>query len=222
MSGLKQSLGQGAQWYNDRPYRERILLLVTTVIVVLLVGWELAVSPVLAQNERLAGQIRQVEQQQQDWLTQQQALEQAVQQDPNAALIAQLRQRQERLEALDNQLAQATDGLVEPEAMVGLLRNMLVMEKGLGLVSMTLLDPIPVYSDADAATRGELPLLYAHDVEFTVAGRYLDLMRYLTRLEGLDQRLGWGRLEYQVDEFPQAEARVRVRTLSLSQAGLGV
>ncbi|WP_404368075.1 MSHA biogenesis protein MshJ [Marinobacter sp.] len=222
MSRIREQLNQGAQWYNARPYRERTLILATLVIVILLAGWELAVAPVLKERERMQGQLLQAEQRQQDWQNQVELLTQRLRQDPAAELKERLVRRQERLAGLNQQLAAATDGLIAPEAMVLLLRNMLATQEGLDLVALELLPPVPVHSSAEAKAEGEEPLLYAHDVELVVSGRYLELLGYLERLEALDQRLGWSRLYYETGAFPKAEARVRVRTLGLSQAGLGV
>ena len=66
------------------------------------------------------------------------------------------------------------------------------------------------------------PLLYAHDVELTIEGGYLDVLAYLKRLEALDERLGWMVLEYDAENWPAGEAVIRVRTLSLEPAWLGV
>lgn len=225
MSRIRDQLNQGAQWYNDRPYRERALILATLVILVLLAGWELAVAPVLDRSERMKGQLMQAEQRQQEWQSQLELLMERASQDPAAELRERLTRRQERLAGLNRQLEEATDGLIAPEAMVALLRNMLATQQGLDLVALELLPPIPVYSgavEAEEEREAEEPLLYAHDVQLVVSGRYLELLAYLERLEALDERLGWSRLEYQVGEFPKAEARVRIRTLGLSPAGLGV
>lgn len=223
MSAFTDRLNQGRAWYDQRPVRERVLILATVVILVLLLGWELAVAPVLERNERTLNQVRQLEQRAQDWQEQVAALLAKAGEDPNRGLRQRLEQRQERLAGLDRQLAEATDGLVSPQQMVALLRNMLVAQQTLELVSLELLDPIPVYSTAEAEEEEAAePLMFAHEVELVVSGGYLELLGYLERLEQLDQSLGWSQLDYEVQTFPEASARLRVRTLSLSPAGLGV
>ncbi len=103
---------------------------------------------------------------------------------------------------------------------MSLLRELLSAQGKLELVTLQLLAPVPVYSgNEDESTE---PLLFAHDAELVIAGGYLGLLAYLERLEALDPRLGWRQLDYAVKTFPEAEARVRVRTLSLSRAWLGV
>lgn len=222
MSAFRDSLTRGRDWFDQRPVRERVLMLATLVVLLLVVGWELAVAPVLERTERTRTQIDQREQRAREWQEQVALLTRKAGDDPNQQLRELMEQRRERLAGLDRQLAQATGGLVSPEAMVALLRNMLAAQQALELVSLELLDPVPVYSsDEDRAEQAE-PLMFAHDVELVVSGGYLELLAYLERLEALDQGLGWGQLDYEVEAFPEASARLRVRTLSLSQAGLGV
>lgn len=55
-----------------------------------------------------------------------------------------------------------------------------------------------------------------------VSGGYLETMKYLERLEAMDERLGWVMVEYEAAEWPAGSARIRVRTLSLEPAWLGV
>lgn len=222
MSSVGDSLARGRDWYNQRPVRERVLILVTLLVLILVVGWELAVAPVLERTERTRVQLDQLEQRAQDWQEQITLLSRKAGEDPNQEIRARLEQRQERLAGLDRQLAEATNGLVSPQAMVALLRNMLAAQQTLELVRLELLDPIPVYSGEETEAEKAEPLMFAHDVELVVKGGYLELLAYLERLEALDQSLGWGQLDYEVQTYPEASARLRVRTLSLSRAGLGV
>lgn len=230
MNPLPDRLAKGMQWFDDRPVRERMLMLVAAIALVLFVGWQFAIGPVLQANDQLSVQMTQEQQQISDWKSRQALLADKLQEDPSAKLKSQLQSRRQRLSELDEQLQRATNRLIEPKAMVSLLRDILAAQHALSLVKLELLAPIPVYSD-QAAGEGAAPtsdqpapkpLLYAHDVILTTEGSYLDLLGYLKRLEDLDQRLGWRNLSYQVETFPTGRATIRVRTLSLDKAWLGV
>ncbi|MEC7376511.1 MAG: MSHA biogenesis protein MshJ, partial [Pseudomonadota bacterium] len=84
--------------------------------------------------------------------------------------------------------------------------------------------PSPVYAPSEntASEQDAEPLLYAHEVELRIRGSYLQVLNYLERLEALDDRLGWVRLHYEAGDWPSGEATIRVRTLSLEPAWLGV
>ena len=140
-----------------------------------------------------------------------------------------LQVRKDRLARLDQQISETTGQLIAPRDMVALLRNMLTAQQELSLESLVLRTPEPVYegdpqSDAEDNENGNKPepLLYAHDVELTVSGGYLDVLNYLETLEAMDDRLGWLRLSYEAGAWPEGEASIRVRTLSLEAAWLGV
>ena len=161
-------------------------------------------------------------------LAQQQTLNAQLATDPSRELRNQLNARQQRLERLDQQIADTTGQLIAPTAMVALLRNILAAQESLELQALELQTPTPVFApdapeqssqEPQAATE---PLLYAHDVELRIKGSYLDVLNYLQRLEAMDERLGWIRLEYSSGDWPSGEAVIRVQTLSLDQAWLGV
>lgn len=220
MSVANHRFNQCVDWFNGRPVRERALILATGFSLILLIGWESAVAPAVARNDRATTELAQTRQQLRDWKAQVDALTARAAEDPNAEMTTLLHSRQQRLDRLDEKLAEATDQLIAPQAMVSLLRELLSAQGELELVTLQLLAPVPVYSEnEDEAAE---PLLYAHDAELVVAGGYPGLVAYLERLEALDPRLGWQQLNYDVKTFPDAEAIIRVRTLSLSRAWLGV
>lgn len=229
MNALRQNARKATEWFDQRPVRERILITASTLVVVLFLGWEIAVSPVQLKNDRLEASIQTLASQRDNMQAQQEALARRAAEDPSAELRSRLDSRRQRLERLDRQIADTTGRLIEPRAMVLLLRDMLGAQDKLELLSVELLAPVPVYGERDGAQTDKAkdeaaaePLLYAHEVELAVRGGYLDVLDYLERLEALDPRLGWSSLDYEVSSFPHGEARIRVRTLSLRKAWLGV
>ncbi len=229
---LKQSWDKGAAWFNERPIRERVLLTVTSLVLLSFVVWELAVTPVMIGNSSLKKQLTSLEQRQTSLLEQQQTLKQRIASDPSRELRERLASRQARLDRLDAELAETTGKLIAPRAMVRLLQTMLVAQEKLELVAVELRPPTPIFdkqarqedeksgqADPETATG---PLLYAHDVELVIRGGYLDVLKYVEALEGMDNRLGWVSLDYQMLDYPDNEIRIRVRTLSLDRAWLGV
>ncbi len=228
----RDSLQTGADLFNERPIRERVLITVTLLVLVLFIGWELAIAPALHQQDRLESRLGTLAASRDSLLAQQQGLTNQLASDPSEALRDQLDARQKRLDRLDRQIADTTGKLIAPRAMVSLLKDMLAAQASLELQTFELKTPTPVYgprpegadAKAIAAEREKQggPLLYAHDVELSILGSYLDVLAYLKRLEGLDNRLGWVVFEYDAENWPAGEAIIRVRTLSLEPAWLGV
>jgi MSHA biogenesis protein MshJ len=225
MSRFTDSLATTAQWYNDRPVRERVLIVVTACVLVFVAGWELLVTPMETRQQQLNNRVQALTATQNSLLSQQETLSNQLASDPSEELRQRLATRQNRLERLDQQITETTGQLIAPRDMVTLLRDMLSAQQGLQLESMILRKPTPVYDGAqpEAGDRQAAePLLFAHDVELTVRGGYLEVLSYLQRLEAMDERLGWMQLDYQAGAWPKGEATIRVRTLSLDAAWLGV
>lgn len=228
--GLTQTWQKGADWFNERPIRERALITATCLVLLLFAGWELAVTPVVGTNERLESRLKTLAQQQQALVEQQQTLTERLSSDPSLELRQRLEARRAKLERLDAELAETTGKLIAPRAMVTLLRDILVAQDELELVAMELLAPTPIFDEQDEkqesgtpdSEAARAPLLYAHDVEIVIRGGYLDVLDYIETLETMDDRLGWVSLNYQMLEYPRNEVRIRVRTLSLERAWLGV
>lgn len=224
MNKVTDALALGAQWYNDRPIRERALMLLTAGVLVFVVGWELLVAPIEARQQQLDNRVQALSATRENLLNQQQTLNSQLASDLSAELQQRLTARQNRLARLDQQISETAGQLIAPRDMVALLRTMLSAQQRLELESMVLLAPVPVFDGRQGSGREEAaePLLYAHDVELKVQGEYLDVLAYLQRLEAMDERLGWMQLEYQAGTWPKGEATIRVRTLSLEAAWLGV
>jgi MSHA biogenesis protein MshJ len=75
--------------------------------------------------------------------------------------------------------------------------------------------------DAAVAPVGE-QLLYKHGVEITVRGSYADLLQYLNTLEHLPTQMFWGVARLNVVEYPSAELKLTLYTLSLDKIWLQV
>jgi len=226
--GSNNSLTRAAEWYNLRPIRERVLILVTALVLVLVVVWELGVTPLQQRHQSLENRVESLATSRDDLLAQQQMLNEQLATDPSRELRNQLNARQQRLERLNRQIADTTGQLIAPKAMVALLRDILAAQETLELQALELQTPTPVFAPEGGEQSSQEqqaapePLLYAHDVELRINGSYLNVLNYLERLEAMDERLGWIKLEYSAGDWPSGEAVIRVRTLSLDQAWLGV
>ncbi|NVD36783.1 MSHA biogenesis protein MshJ [Marinobacter lutaoensis] len=216
---------RGLVWFDERPLRERALLLATVLLVILFLGWHWGLAPMWQANNNLEFAIQSAEGRRDELRGEQRRLERLLSEDPSRELQAQLASRQRQLDRLERDIAATTGQLIAPRAMVALLKDILATQPGLTLQSMALKTPTPIYGDPSGEGTGDSapsPLLYAHQVELRIQGAYLDVLSYLERLEAVDERLGWVSVSYQAGEWPQGEAVIEVRTLSLEKTWLGV
>lgn len=224
---LKSLYRQGADRFDERPVRERTLMTITAIVVVLFLVWILILEPQYRARDELGQQLDAAGNQQDQLLAQQQTLEQTLSEDPSEALRQTLAQRRQRLDDLNRQIGETADRLIAPQAMVALLREILAAQDDLVLESLELKTPEPVFAESGSPDKAQSdsesePLLYAHQVELRISGSYPAVLAYLKKLESLDDRLGWVRLEYKAGDWPKGEAVIDVRTLSLDKAWLGI
>jgi MSHA biogenesis protein MshJ len=141
--------------------------------------------------------------------------------------------RRERIRALRQQIADGDaylqkrrDKLVPPEKMAELLEQVLKKNQSLQLVALNTL-PASLFIEPSAnanavpAQEGEKQM-YKHGVEITVRGSYADLLQYLTALEHLPTQMFWGVAKLNVVEYPTAELKLTLYTLSLDKRWLQV
>ena len=59
-------------------------------------------------------------------------------------------------------------------------------------------------------------------LEIELAGKYLDILRYVQTLESLDWKLLWDEIEINSDEYPKATVKVAISTLSTRKEWVGI
>ncbi|MBC7183795.1 MAG: type II secretion system protein M, partial [Marinobacter sp.] len=157
---------QAAGWYNQRPIRERALILLTSLVLVLVVGWELLVTPLQQEHQRLENRMQALSASRDDLVVQQQTLKEQLATDPSRVLRDQLNARQDRLDRLNRQIADTTGQLIAPRAMVALLRDILAAQDALELQGLELKTPTPVFAPGTGSSSSQEkqeppePLLY--------------------------------------------------------------
>jgi MSHA biogenesis protein MshJ len=68
----------------------------------------------------------------------------------------------------------------------------------------------------------ELSWLYRHTLILTLQGDYFSTLNYLKALEALPWRIHWDHIDYNVKNYPIAETRIQIYTLSFEQDWLSV
>jgi MSHA biogenesis protein MshJ len=76
---------------------------------------------------------------------------------------------------------------------------------------------------APAAPRaaGALDAAYRHGMQMEFSGDFFATLEFLRRLEALEWKFFWESVRFDVTEYPQAIATVRVFTLSLDRNWIG-
>lgn len=180
-------------------------------------GWDhFFYQPQSSEQIRLEKDISQMEQ----MLTSQQALtfelETAGSRDPNLHNRQTLDSLQQSVHNLKQQLMSGDKRFVPSQLMASALRDMLKQNGNLQLISLETLPPKTFGQDEQPTW------VYRHTMTLTLQGDYFSTLNYLTALENLPWRIHWDSIDYKVTNYPQAETRLQVYTLSFEQDWLGV
>lgn len=201
---------------DDMSLRERAMLFASISLVILLVAYAALLDPVLRKQKSLIDRVARDQNQINEIRGQ---IEQIVRagdakgRHPEQVAVEAL---ERQIAELDRSLAARQSGLIAPERLPALLRDILGRSKGVELESLRLLPGVPV-----KAGTGETSL-YRHGVELAVKGSYFELLQYLEELEKRSSVLLWGSVELQVDQYPDVRLRVVIHSLSRNASLLAI
>lgn len=234
---MKQYWQRLAAKMDSRNQRERALIFIMAVVLVLALINTVFFSPLLAKTKRLSQEDGQQKTQLGEIAAQIQLAERNVPSDPDAPTRVRLAAVEQRLAQAASDLKSTQQSLVAPDKMAHLLQDMLTQDRSLTLVSLKtlpvsgLIEPpkeTPAQGQA-AVPKTEAPqakpadaAIYKHGVEITVAGSYAALTQYLESLEKLPWHMFWGKVEMRAAEYPRVTLTITVYTLSLDKTWLAI
>lgn len=217
---MKNSLKQYAARFDAQTTRERALIAITLLALLIFCWWSFYYQPLQQQlqqsqqeNSRIASDLASAR-----------------------ALVAQTRQRiasgvhQGKLEQLarlrtelnrvEQQLQVKTVELIDPEKMFKLMNRLIYSDSRLKLLSLKRREvkpAIPVTAD-----QPEDQGIYRHVLEIHFSGKFLDILRYMQSLEQLDWKLLWDEIEIVNQEYPLTTVKVVISTLSTRKEWVGI
>lgn len=246
MKPMQQWLALAAR-FNVMARRERAMVAVALLLGGSFLGYTLLVEPQLT---RQASQTKRLAQAKAELtgIEAQLAATQGLLKDPDAANRRALEQQRKDMAALDVKLREFEGSLVTPEKMQVFLTALLTKNHSLELLSLRSLPPTTLIErpaskgDTAAAPAGEkkpeakadgksagataplpspaAPNIYKHGVEISIAGSYNDLLKYLTDLERMPERIIWNRVTLTVEKYPRSVLMLTVYPLSLDKQWL--
>ena len=203
--------------------REKILILLTLVVIVVFGLGTLVVEPGFkavqksrSLNKKLSRDIEQT-------IEQRVAIEQTLALDPKKQLQTQLHGLATKHQQLVKQLAQQQLALVSSDEMVSALQYLVAETKDLSLEKLESQTPIAILFGPQAGENEPLkPLLYRHGIKVQVQGRYFAVVDFLQKIEQQSDYLLWGDIDYIVTTYPLALVDFEVYTISTDKEFIGV
>jgi MSHA biogenesis protein MshJ len=220
---MGERMTQGFQWFDQRTLRERIVLSVCTLIVLLFLANLMVLAPHERARKTAQKQLVQLGVELADLSAREAAIEARRTYDPDSENREKVAQLQAEIERKHKLLQSRIVTLVTPQKMPELLRELLTQEQRLQLLHLANQQPERVQlAGAGVETEAEaVPSLYRHRLQLEFSGSYLATLDYLRKLEALPQAITWDSVEIETDDYPNAKVRLQVHTLSLSEAWIG-
>ena len=199
-------LEQAKVRFNALVGRERWLLALAAVVVVVLVVDSFLAKPLSDAVRDEQGKLQSAEQKLRSAQDQLVSLQQLVTQDP---LVVKQKERDAlKLEVveLEGELSRLAGGLMKSGELSLMLEKMLHDSSNLKLLEVKTLAP-----------ELQMPGVYKHEVHIRLAGGYLDVLAYLKKLEAQPWQFYWQALDYGVEQYPSAQVEIQVYTLSTAE-----
>ena len=215
---IKQQWRELEQRFARLARRERGILLGGGLAVILIVGFSLADSS-LARQRLLNKEIVKAQSDTKMAKAQAEVIVRQLAEDPDARARKRIAALLNETRSLDTQMQGLNRGLIAPEQMAEILQKMLSRDRGVKLVG---LKTLPVSHLIDGKQTNDGANVYKHGIEITLQGRYLDMLDYLDRLEGLPWQMFWSQASMEAKDYPAVRITVTVFTLSLDEDWLVV
>lgn len=206
--------------FNAMTLRERAMVAAALLAVVVLAWDGLLMRPLNARKVQLSQEVETIRR---NLNTLTSTIEGRAQDNPLSVAMEKKASLTKSLEAVDAQLAAESAGLIPPQRMLEALRDVLDTQRGLRLVSMRNLPVTSLVATTDASGQPQQESgPFVHSLELVVDGGYLDVLRYLEKVEALPWRFYWQVLELKTTDYPLNRVRIRLNTLSMEKEWLGV
>lgn len=201
--------------------RERGLIFVTLLVAMYFVAVNVLFGPVNAEKDRLQRQVNQLREETRMLEIQVQGLVSGGENDPEAVKRKKFASLQENLKTMDETLSRVTAGLVSPREMTKLVEQMLLKNRGLEVIKVESLPSTPLLEGA-AEGGPDGSMVYKHGMRIELKGGYLDILRYLRSLEGLEWKVFWGQITLQTEKYPVSKVNLLIYTLSTHKGWIGL
>jgi MSHA biogenesis protein MshJ len=193
--------------------RERVLLMAAGVAVLFLLIDTLWLQPVLQDQQVVAERISGLDTKLNGLRQNARLLNLSSGDDPLQPLRGRRDRLQLELAELDARIVSQLGALVEPAQAARVLEQLIDNYAGLTLTALSAgSEPLGV----DTAVAGDEALTRYH-VDMVIGGSYLDVLRYLKKIEGLPWKFFWQQVDFQSTGYPSAETRLRLYTLGAAR-----
>lgn len=208
--------------FHQRSLREQLLILICGLVVLILLMYTFLLEPLFTDSRKLQQNTTNAEREISILESQLTPLTEKLHTDPNDPINKRIDDLKREIHNITQQLEAQMHNLVPANKMAGMLENVLAGSKGLKLIELQSIAPIPVLLDKTNEDEEAKAELYRHGVTLIFQGKYFDIQQYLEELESLPWKFYWRKFDYTVDDYPTANVELEIYTLSTNKAFIGV
>ena len=220
---MNQQLQQLFDKFDALNERERISIMLLSIVAIIIVFVELMISPMNKQYDILDKQIVSLQSQTKQLQSQILTLKTKTSRDPDFQEKQKIKLLNEQISNLDVHLKERMHGLIEPKQMAKVLEVVLTQNTDLKLQRVQSLgaEPLSPVKAKEGEEAQELGI-YRHGMQIEFKGSYLSTLNYLKALDELPWDFYWDVLELNVDKYPTSSIIITVHTLSFHEGWIGV
>ena len=203
--------------FNVLSQRERVLICIAALVLIGMVLY-LPVESAFKERQKLSRQLAQIENENNISSQQVELYQQRLAMDPNTDFRNRLIQIQQETQLIDADLDAQMVSMVPASYMPTVLTNLLGNVQGVKLISFGSIAPTPLLQVGDEHKMN----LYSHGIKLTLEGSYFSILKFVESIEAMPEKLYWKRLNYHVDEHPNATVELELYTLSINKEFISV
>lgn len=221
---MKERLVQLQTKIDEMSLRERILLFLSLIAILIVIWNSLLLSPLGIQQKKLLSTLGNTQSEIAAMEQQIATILQRSKTDPDAENRAMLARYRQQVEKLEQQIRTAIRGLIKPQQMAQALEEVLTRETDLKMITVRSLgsELLVESTGEDEDTATEVAGVYRHGMQLEFKGSYLSALAYLEALQNLRWSFYWDGIDIVMDDYPRAHIVITVHTLSLDEGWIGV
>ena len=221
-NSLEQEYTKLSSKFLNVSSREQLLILFCGLAVVILMMYTFLLEPLIDHSKKLQQNSSSAAKEIITLEAQVANLSDKLKTDPNSPIRDRIAGLKQQIHDISNQLKTQTSKLVPADKMASMLESVLAGSKGLKLIELQSIAPVPILLEQHK--EGEEPKvgLYRHGVTLKFEGNYFDIQQYLEKLESLQWQFYWKKFDYLVGDYPTASIELEIYTLSTNKAFIGV
>lgn len=216
---IKQKIDTIEAKVNALTMRERVLLLLTSLVVLFVIWNSFIFDYLLASDQAIQENATRIQDQISRLQGQIDSLSNVIGRDPTSTLLAQARELRKKNGEGQEKISDQTKKMISPKDMVQVVKKLIAQSEGLNLISLSSLESKPVLE----TQKGKSPLqVYSHGISLVLNGDFFTTLKFLELAEQQPYKMLWESLSYQVEEYPKATIEISIRTLGLEKGLIGV